>query len=123
AIHRHYALVKRALKHLDELFADVPTTSAREELGPCDPTKPTAVLFVGGYGGVGIHSLLTMLRTFPGRFANIIFIRVGVIDSGSFKGAREIEALKTDVRGDLGRYVGFARRLGLAAEYRLGVGI
>jgi amino acid transporter len=122
AIHRHYQLVKRALKHLDELFSDVPTSTAREELGPCDPTKPTAVLFVGGYGGVGIHSLLTMLRTFPGRFANIIFIRVGVIDSGSFKGAKEIEALKAHVRDDLGRYIGFARRLGHSAEFRFSVG-
>jgi amino acid transporter len=122
AINRHYELVKRALKHLDELFADVPTTTVREELGPCDPVKPTAVLFVGGYGGVGIHSLLTMLRTFPGRFANIIFVRVGVVDSGSFKGAKEIDALKSHVRGDLGRYVGFARRLGHSSEFRFGIG-
>jgi amino acid transporter len=122
AIHRHYAHVQRALKHLDELFADVPTSSAREELGPCDASKPTAVLFVGGYGGVGIHSLLSMLRTFPARFSNVIFIRVGVVDSGSFKGKKEIDALSVHVRADLGRYVGFARRLGLAAEYRFTVG-
>jgi len=122
AIHRHYQLVKRALKHLDELFAEVPTSTAREELGPCDPTKPTAVMFVGGYGGVGIHSLLTMLRTFPGRFANVVFIRVGVVDSGSFKGVKEIDALKAHVRDDLGRYVGFARRLGHSAEFRFSVG-
>jgi hypothetical protein len=122
AIHRHYQTVKRALVHLDALFADVPTSTAREELGPCDPTQPTAVLFVGGYGGVGIHSLLSLLRTFPRRFANVIFIRVGVVDSGSFKGAREIEALKAHVRDDLGRYVGFARRLGHSAEFRFAVG-
>jgi amino acid transporter len=122
AIQRHYAQVKRALTHLDELFAEVPTSSAREELGPCDPKQATAVLFVGGYGGVGIHSLLTVLRTFPNRFANIVFVSIGVVDSGNFKGAREIEGLRQHVRDDLGRYVGFARRLGLASEYRLALG-
>jgi amino acid transporter len=122
AIQRHYAQVKRALAHLDSLFADLPTSSSREELGPCDPQRPTAVLFVGGYGGVGIHSLLTLLRTFPDRFANIVFVSVGVVDSGNFKGAREIEGLKNHVRDDLGRYVGFARQLGLASEYRFAVG-
>jgi hypothetical protein len=121
-IHRHYGRVRNALAHLDALFADVPIGGRREELGPCDPTKPTAALFVADYGGMGIHSLFTVLRTFPDRFQNIIFISVGIVDSGNFKGADEIGALRIHVRKYLGRYVGFARQLGVAASFRDALG-
>jgi amino acid transporter len=122
AIHRHYDQVRRSLSHLDQLFADVPTDPKREELGPCDPSRPTAVLLTGHYGGLGVHSVLTLLRMFPGHFTNIIFISVGVIDSGNFKGVAEVEALRKRTRDSLGKYVGLARRLGASAEYRLAIG-
>jgi hypothetical protein len=121
-IRKHYTDVRRSLSHLDQLFADLPTNPEREELGPCDPTRPTAVLLTGGYGGIGVHSVLTLLRMFPSHFTNIIFISVGVIDSGNFKGIKEVDALKTRTRDSLGRYVGLARRLGLSAEYRMAIG-
>jgi amino acid transporter len=121
-IRRHYADVRRSLSHLDDLFKDLPLSSHREELGPVDPTKPTAVLLTGGYGGLGVHSVLTLLRMFPGHFANLVFVSVGVIDSGNFKGAGEVDKLKKDARGSLGKYVGLARRLGLSADFRLAVG-
>jgi hypothetical protein len=122
AIRNHYLAVRRGLAHLDTLFADLPTSAHREELGPCDPTKPTAALFVSGYGGLGVHSLLSLVKLFPRQFSNFIFIGVGVIDSGNFKGSREIEALKARLRDELGKYVGLARRLGLSAEYRFAIG-
>jgi amino acid transporter len=121
-IHAHYESVKRTLGSLDQLFADLPVSTAREELGPTDPTKPTAVLLAGSYGGLGVHSVLTLLRMFPNQFSNMIFVSVGVVDSGSFKGADEVEALKKRTREDLGKYVGLARRLGIAAEFRMSVG-
>jgi hypothetical protein len=52
----------------------------------------------------------------------MIFVGVGVVDSGSFKGADEVDALKKRTREDLGKYVGLARTLGLAAEFRMSVG-
>jgi amino acid transporter len=121
-IRRHYAHVRRSLSHLDELFRDLPLSDKREELGPCDPQKPTAVLLTGGYGGLGVHSVLTLLRMFPGHFSNMVFVSVGVIDSGNFKGAGEVEKLKLQTRDSLGKYVGLARRLGLSAEYRFAMG-
>lgn len=121
-IRRHYFEVRRSLSHLDELFRDLPLSSAREELGPCDPTKPTAVLLTGAYGGLGVHSVLTLLKMFPGHFGNIVFVSVGGVDSGNFKGAGEVERLRTQTRDSLGKYVGLARRLGLSAEYRMAVG-
>jgi amino acid transporter len=121
-IRRHYAFVRRSLRHLDTLFADLPMSSKREELGPCDPSKPTAVLLTGNYGGLGVHSVLTLLKMFPNHFSNLVFVSVGVIDSGNFKGATEVERLKHQTRESLGKYVGLARRLGLSAEYRMAIG-
>jgi amino acid transporter len=121
-IRRHYARVNLALSHLDKLFADIPTDPKKEELGPCDPARQTAALLVGGYGGLGIHTMLTLLRMFPGQFTNMVFISVGVVDSGNFKGSREVEHLKRSTRDHLGKYVGLARRLGLSAEFRSAVG-
>jgi amino acid transporter len=121
-IRRHYESVRRGLSHLDRLFENLPLDTKREELGPCDTSRPTAVLFVTGYGGLGVHSVLTLLKMFPKQFSNLIFVSVGVIDSGNFKGASEIESLKARARSELGKYVGLARRLGIAAEFRYSVG-
>ncbi len=121
-IRRHYATVSLGLSHLDKLFADIPIDPLKEELGPTDPSRPTAAIFVGNYGGLGVHTVLTLLRMFPNQFTNMVFISVGVVDSGNFKGAKEVDALKGKTRDALGKYVGLARRLGLSAEFRFAVG-
>jgi len=121
-IRRHYATVRRALSHLDKLFSEIPTNPKREELGPCDPARPTAALLVTNYGGVGVHSMLTLLKMFPNQFTNIVFLSVGQIDSGNFKGRSEVATLKRRTKDELGRYVGLARRLGLSATYRFEIG-
>jgi hypothetical protein len=41
-----------------------------------------------------------------------------MIDSGSFKGAEEIEALEASVKASLEKYVAMANKLGFAADYR-----
>ena len=43
------------------------------------------------------------------------------IDSGSFKGAEEVEALKASVRADLEKYVKVTRKHGFPADYRMDV--
>jgi hypothetical protein len=121
-IRRHYEKVRRSLRHLDELFSVIPTDPKKEELGPCDPSRQTAALLVTGYNGLGVHSLLTLLRMFPNQFVNVVFISVGVIDSGNLKGASEVEHLKIRTRDQLGKYVGLARQLGVSAEFRFSIG-
>jgi hypothetical protein len=69
-----------------------------------------------------MHSFLNVQRYFPNYFKNCIFLSVGVVDSASFKGAREMENLRNDTERDLNRYVEFARGNGLAAEHHLAVG-
>src|SRR5439155_7161400 len=80
----HYRSVQRKLRSLDTEFVELP--SSDHHGGEPDPREPTAVLLVGGYGGIGIHSLLSIQKMFPGYFKNVIFLSVAVIDSGAFKG-------------------------------------
>ena len=82
-----------------------------------DPAKPTAVVLAGGYGGLGLHTLMQIPRTFPGQFEQVVFVATGVIDAGVFKGADEVDRLRAKIEGDLAKYVSFARsHMGWAAD-------
>jgi amino acid transporter len=117
----HYRSVALKLRQLDHEFLHLPTGTDHGGKDP-DPKLPTAVLLVGQYGGVGIHSLLSIQKMIPNYFKNVIFVSVAVIDSGHFKGPEEIDALKTEVDDSLKRYVALARRLGWNAGSATGVG-
>jgi hypothetical protein len=97
---------------------------SHEVLGakPVDPTQPTAVLLVGGYGGLGIHQLLTIQRVFAGTYRNFVFLSVGVIDAAAMTGVEEVEQLKRRTEEGLQRYIELANRLGLRATYRMSIG-
>src|SRR5262249_38357567 len=95
-VKRHYHLSVRATRLLDRdppgpgagddgmaLYQDMLVTKAE---GEPDPRDPVAVIFVGGYGGLGRHATMTLLRMFPGHFKGVIFVSIAVVDSDSFKG-------------------------------------
>jgi len=114
-IRRHYHSIILQLRDLNQVLGDLPLPELKEE--PLKKTgEATAVLSVSGYNGIGIHSILAIQRFFPGHFKNIVFISVGIIDSGRFKGIREIEALRQNVNQDLAKYVNLAKRMGFYAE-------
>jgi len=120
-VRRHYRAVARKLAELNEEFTDLPSDDHRG--GEPDPSHPTAVLLVGSYGGIGIHSMLAIHKMVPGYFKNILFLSVAVVDSGTFKGADEVQALRENVDRQLAKYVELARRLGWNAASATGVGI
>src|SRR5258708_35078712 len=91
-------------------------------VGVPDPKEAVAILFVGGYGGLGRHALMTLERMFPGHFKGIVFVSVAVVDSDSFKGATELEALEGRTRGNLAAYEKFAHVLGYKAASAHSVG-
>jgi hypothetical protein len=122
-VRRHYDGVHNAFRQLDATLINVafPPDSVPAS-GTCDPTIPTAVLMVGGFNGLGLHSLLSINRCFPGYFKNVVFVQVGIVDSSKFKGRHEVRRLEKAVQDDLEEYVRFARNMGFYAEssYRLG---
>jgi amino acid transporter len=141
-INRHYNLVVRAIRALDHDFpapedvdGSVEATLAKlperyrsmavdreEGAGAPSAEHPVAILFVGGYGGLGRHALFTLLRMFKRHFRGVVFVSVAVVDSDVFKGGEEVEALEARTRQSLERYERFGRSLGLATASAFSVG-
>jgi len=120
-IRRHYRKSAAALAKLYANLGEIPL-QPDVKVPPLDPKKPTAAVLVASYGGVGIHTVLNIFRTFPGHFKNLIFLSVGVIDSGSFKGSEAVEALTKETETALSNYVELAKKLGIPATYRMAIG-
>jgi amino acid transporter len=131
-IRSHYHLVVGAIRRLD---VELPDPLEDPELalafgggdaasaGAIDRAKPVAILFVGGYGGLGRHALLTLLRMFPRHFRGVVFCSIAIIDSGNFKGVEEVHQLEERTRAQLAKYVRFANTLGMPADSAFATGI
>jgi amino acid transporter len=121
-IRRHYNDVKKAVRKLDDLLMDIPT-SRKANMEKPNPQEMTAIQLVSGYNGFGVHTTLSVIRNFPNLYKNFIFASVAVVDSGSFKGAEEMKNLEEASKATLRKYVDLARHLGFAADSRHAVGI
>jgi amino acid transporter len=122
-VRSHYDRVRRALKGLDDTLINIPFQPDLNPVPPKKPDAPTAVIIARAFDGVAIHSLLNIQRVFPNHFKNIVFLSVGVIDSGQFKGLGEIENLRRSKEEDLKSLVEFANCLGWYAEHRYSLGV
>jgi amino acid transporter len=124
-IHRHYERVRVKLAEINAQLGDMQTLAGPpgdQPPPPLDPKKQTAVMLVSSYSGLGIHTLLILLKTFPGQYSQVYFASVGVLDSGNFKGTEEVERLRADRQKTIDQYVALAQALGLSAggEFILG---
>ena len=123
-VRSHYDQVRGALKSLNETLMNIPFRPDLKNPVPAkDPAAPTAVLIVRDFDGLAIHSLLNIGRLFPNHFKNVVFVSIGLIDSGRFKGLSEIENLRQAKEEDLKSFVEFANCLGWYAEYRYSLAI
>jgi len=120
-IRNHYNTVFANLRKLYATLEDLPH-SDKGPVAAVDPKAATAAIFVASYGGVGIHTVLNVFRAFPGHYKNVVFLSVGVVDSGAFKGEAELDALKKGTETTLKQYVQLANRMGFPATYRTSVG-
>jgi len=120
-IRRHYTRVGKAMRELDEMLMDLPLPKEVDPVPP-RPDEQTAILLVTGYNGFGVHMLLSIVTSLGKCFTNLVFVSVAIIDSGSFKGVEQLDALERSVTESLEKYVDLARRLGFRADYRMGMG-
>jgi hypothetical protein len=120
-IHRYYDTVVEKLTRLNSLLSIVSPPGA-PVAGDPDPSEATAAVLVGGYSGLGVHTMLNALRFGPGKFTNMAFLSVGIVDSGNFKGADAVEDLRLHTEEALNRYVDHARRLGIPAVGFMAIG-
>ena len=119
---RHYRNTFKLLLRLDELVKVAEPSGPGAEAvagtglkGKYDPQDKTAVLLVNGFNGLGLHTLFSIIRLFGSTFKNFVFIQVGIVDAGNYKGAEEVSRMKAEVRKELDRYVNYMRRHGYYA--------
>jgi amino acid transporter len=124
----HYDYAGTLIKKLDNIVPiacskfKFPEIIKNGEKLKFDPVAKTAVLLVNGFNGLGIQTLRSIFSLFGGIYKNFIFVTIGIIDVGVFKGIEEIEGLQKHVRDDVNRYVDFINDYGYYAEGFTAVG-
>ena len=132
AVKRHYDNTAKMLKRMDNLVQAAQASQSagsvtrlvrrpgeapvEEEEIKFDPKARTAVMLVSGFNGLGLHTLFAIIRLFGGIYKNFVFVELGLIDAGTFKGVDEVENLQAHVKKDLDGYVGFVQRHGYYGE-------
>jgi amino acid transporter len=114
-IKRHYKILYKKLAQLDTQLKQPITEKPLHTIAP-DPQQPTAVILVGKSSGIGMHTLLSVLRMFPRHFKNFIFLSVGVVDVESFSGAASLDHMREEVNHTLQYFVDYCQQYGIAAE-------
>lgn len=127
-VKRHYGATFHRIRALDRLVEATKADAAQpvvprraDERG--GRTGRTAVLLVNGFNGLGLHSLFAILRLFGETFDRYVFLQVGMIDAGNFKGAAEIENLERHLAREVNQYVGFMTGRGYRAEGQTATGV
>ncbi len=121
-VRRHYRQTREGLSGLEKILEASPLSEEKFEPAKLDPKAPTAVLTVSDFSGYGLHHILAIQRLLPGYFKNFIFVSVGVLDSGNFKGGEAVEDLEKSKRAQLAKYVAWSRQHGLEADSRFAIG-
>jgi len=122
AVRRHYEGVRAQLARLDTIVeaAELAPPPGSRDFAP--RSSRAAIVFVNGFNGLGLHTLLGAVQLFGGGFGRFVFVQIGVLDAGNFKGVDEIERLQAHVKREGERYVGFVRARGGEAEAVTAVG-
>lgn len=114
-IKRHYRKVNRKLAVIEAELRQ-PIAEKTDKLIIPDPEQPTAVILVGKNVGVGMHTLYSVMRMFPHHFKNYVFLSVGIVDMGSFKGQAALTKMRRAVNNVLDYFVQYCQQHDMAAE-------
>ncbi len=126
-IKSHYNKTYSTLKRLDVIVeaAVLSGSDVHDSTTPApvyDSKAKTAAILVNGFNGLGLHTLFSVFRLFGSTYKNYVFVEIGSIDAGNFKGADEIEHLGSFVRNETSMYVDYMNDHGHYAEAYFSIG-
>ena len=130
-IKNHYNKTYATLKRLDVIVEAAVLTGSdvhdKEQDISCpvpvyDQKSKTAAILVNGFNGLGLHTLFSVFRLFGNTYKNYVFVEIGSIDAGNFKGADEIENLGSFVRNETSKYVDYMKEHGYYSEAYFSLG-
>ncbi len=102
-----------AFKEIEKLIGQRPCGDMNLKKVQFDKNGKTAIILVSGFGGTGLYTFLRILENFKGVYQNIVFVRVGVINSKIYRGSVELENFTRQVKEDGEKYVKVANQFGL----------
>lgn len=120
-IKRHYfktalklqKLRLNAFQEIERLIGQRPCADRNTKKIKFNKEGKTAIILVSGFGGTGLYTFLRILENFRGVYSNIVFVRVGIINSKVYKGTEELEHFTRQVKEDGEKYVAIANQFGL----------
>lgn len=122
SIRRHYDQTGIALKQLEEIKKAFPEPVDTPVAKPLDHNARTAAILVGGYTGLGLHTLLALKKAFSDQYQNVIFLSIGFVDTSEMQSSEHLKLLNWKTEHDLDLYIDAARHLGYSAESRSKIG-
>ena len=120
-IRKHYDTTRRKLLEIEKLFAQS-IQSNPDTPKKLDPTLPTAIFFVDEHRGVGMHTIMWVMRLFPDHFKNFIFLSAGEVDTKSFDSSSTLLTMQHKIEKALYYYSGFSRSQSVNSSWRIGYG-
>lgn len=88
-----------------------------------DPAQPTAIILVGSYGGLGIHTMLSAIRFSPGYYKNVVIaVQFWASSTRETSKASKRCELRHHAEETLAKPVDLASRLGLASTSFMSIG-
>ena len=124
-IKKHYQSAGAHLQTLETLVSAISKEMDKpkpEKFSEYHPGSKTAVILVSGFNGIGLHTLMSVIRMFDNVFKNFVFVQIGIVDAGIFKGSEEIRRLQDHTTSEVSRYVEYMKRHGYYAESFTAIG-
>ena len=88
-----------------------------------DEAMHTAVFFESGISNLTTQSVSEAIKLFGSSIEHFIFLQVGIIDAGIFKGERELKRLEDHTAQRAAQHVKMMQQLGYSAESFVSVGL
>lgn len=121
-VKRHYQQISKELVEIDKSLVDIKLEKS-EQLSEFDNNARTAVFFVTKSRGIGIHTIMWVMRLFPNIFKNYIFISVGKVDVESYGGEKNLELMEAKVEMLLSYFYRYATSQGIPCKTYSAYGI
>jgi amino acid transporter len=102
-----------AFSEIEHLIGQRPCADCSHKKVKFNKEGKTAIIMVSGFGGTGLYTFLRILENFKGVYSNIVFVRVGILNSKIYRGTVELEQFKKQVKEDGEKYVKVANQFGL----------
>jgi len=123
AIKMNYSYTDNLIRKMDTIVEDVESSHPIRQIPvgrvfgtPVNPQDKTAVILVKDFTGIGLKTIFSVFRSFGPVFKNFVFLQVGLIDAGAFRGKEDMDHVRSKVEHELNRYVEMMRHQGYNAE-------